>query len=307
MIARVLDFECTGLEATDHVIEIGSIDVIDGALKSSSARNAWVRPPCPVPPASSAIHHITDEDVAGAKTWPDVWPLFLDPGGDEGVEIFVAHAASFERQWVDPLKPLMWICTYKCALRAWPELESHSNQAIRYARSLPVDKKSAMPPHRALPDAYVTAHILLDLLETYPLETLVKWSAEPACYPTVPFGKHQGMKWAEVPADYLDWIVGPKNDLDEDVRWNARRELQHRDDAVEAAVAAQREAYTEAAIALIKQAATVEDLRCWFAWEAEARAKIKIYPNTEWYGRIVDACKARTAELPPEIPKPEAA
>jgi exodeoxyribonuclease X len=26
-----------------------------------------------------------------------------------------------------------WICSYKCALRVWPELDGHSNQELRYA------------------------------------------------------------------------------------------------------------------------------------------------------------------------------
>ena len=72
------------------------------------------------------------------------------------------------------------MCTYKCALRLWPELPSHSNQVIRYERRPHVlDRALGLPAHRAGPDAYVTAHHLRDMLDLVGLEQLIAWSAEP--------------------------------------------------------------------------------------------------------------------------------
>jgi exodeoxyribonuclease X len=71
-----------------------------------------------------------------------------------------------------------------------------------------------------LPDAYVTAHILLELLHVATLEELVAWTTQPVLLPRVTFGKHRGGAWNEVPADYLGWIV-EKSDLSEDVKFTA--------------------------------------------------------------------------------------
>lgn len=306
-LIRVIDLECTGVEQTDHVVEIGVVDVVVPEMRIESMRSALVKPPCPIPPASRAIHHISDQDVANADPFPVIACDFLDIRGNDGVSIFAAHNAKFEQMWVSALKQIPWICTYKCAIRAWPELKSHSNHAVRYAIGLQLDQNHAMPAHRALPDAYVTAHIVVELLKEHSLDELIAWSAEPPVMPTCPIGDEwRGKPWRDVDKGFLQWCLDRKG-MSPDIVWNVKREFQRRDDEIEAAMQAKRTAYTGAALALIEQATTVEDLRCWFAWEADSRTKHGIYPGTEWYSQIVDACKARSAILPPEIPKPEAA
>lgn len=80
-----------------------------------------------------------------------------------------------------------------------------------------------MPPRRAGPDAWVTAHLLLELLRITTVEQMIAWSDQPRPMPTLPFGKHRGATWSEVPADYLQWMVG--QDMDPDVLWHVRPEL----------------------------------------------------------------------------------
>ena len=41
-----------------------------------------------------------------------------------------AHNADFETKFFEPMLPV--ICTYKAALRVWPDAPSHSNGALRY-------------------------------------------------------------------------------------------------------------------------------------------------------------------------------
>jgi exodeoxyribonuclease X len=41
--------------------------------------------------------------------------------------------SSFERSFLERhFGDAIWVCTYKCALRIWPDLPSHGNQALRY-------------------------------------------------------------------------------------------------------------------------------------------------------------------------------
>ena len=91
-------------------------------------------------------------------------------------------------------------------------------------------------PHRALPDAYVTAFILRELLELVTVEELIAWTDEPALLPRVTFGQHRGRAWDEVPLDYLAWIVD-RSELGEDIKYTARHHRRLRLGQVTAALA----------------------------------------------------------------------
>ena len=144
------------------------------------------------------------------------------------VVAYAAHNARFEQKFITPEMTFgrPWICTYKCALRAWPDAPSHSNQALRYWLKLPVDRAECRDVHRAVPDAIVTAHLLNELLKETDIGHLRDWSRKPAVLVKVGFGKHFGLKWADVPTDYLDWII--KQQMDEDVLYTANTILEVR-------------------------------------------------------------------------------
>lgn len=40
-----------------------------------------------------------------------------------------------------------------------------------------------------------------------PVEEMIKISGAPVLVPRMPFGKHKGLKMAEVPKDYLQWFA----------------------------------------------------------------------------------------------------
>ena len=213
---RIIDLETTGLDADDEIVEVGAVDLNVRTGDICDRASQIVRPSKPIPPLACAVHHITDDDVVSAPSWVDVGPQVFD--GDENVVAFAAHNASFESRFVGAglIGGKPFICTHKAALRLWPEAPGHSNQALRYWLKLPVDRERATPAHRALPDAYVTAHILREMLSRASVDQLVSWSQEPALLPNVLFGKHRGMKWIDVPDEYLVWIIS-KGDFNEDV------------------------------------------------------------------------------------------
>lgn len=221
---RCIDFETTGIPTDDDkhaIVEIGWSDVLskDGALGGPYApRSVMCDPGRPIPHEAMAVHHITDAMVKGAVG-------SLSELGSP--DFFVAHNADYERQFFPT--PIPFICTYKVALRLWPEASSHSLQFLRYHLALPVDADICQPPHRAGPDAYLGAalmtHILMD--GRVSIEDMVRWSDGPALLPRVNFGKHKGSKWEDVPSDYLDWVAN-KSDLDRDVKANARHHLKAR-------------------------------------------------------------------------------
>lgn len=224
MSIRVIDIETTGQNPNeDAIVEIASVDVIrEGYERPMSA---LVNPGRSIPAAASAVHHLIDADVREASSLEQVIQQFV------GADAYVAHNCAFERGFLGKyLGDAAWICTYKCALRIWPDFVSHSNQALRYQLGLisPFGlARDALDPHRAGSDAIVTAAIFLELTKHASWSQMVDWSKEPALIRAFRFGKHKGQKLVDVPSDYLSWIVD-KSDLDEDVKFSARRALVQR-------------------------------------------------------------------------------
>jgi exodeoxyribonuclease X len=227
MLIRAIDLETTGFVPPEHtVIELGWCDIklhpdlIGGVGQPEVIGGAsWlIDPGRPIPPESSAIHHLVDADFEHAVPWSLASNIFK-PGADEtAFAAFVAHSAKFELQWcAEYAGAIPWICTYKCALRLWPDAPSHSNQSLRYWRKPEgLDRRIASLAHRAYPDAYVTAFLLRDMIaDGASIEQLVKWSSEPALQVTCHIGKARGMKWADVDSGLMEWILG--RDFDEDV------------------------------------------------------------------------------------------
>lgn len=228
MRLRVIDIETTGETPPAEIIEVGRVDLV-GERQTWSVDRPMARlyrPVNGIPPETMAVHHIT-EDAFDADT-PVCTPekLKLAIWGGQPPDVVVAHNSAFEQTFIPEAitAPIPWICTYKSALRVWPEAPRHSNQVLRYWLSLKLDAALAMPPHRAAPDAYVTAQILLELLKVASVEDMIRWTAEPKILSTIPFGKHRGLKWADAPIDYLQWIV-TQTEMDDDVLWNARRAI----------------------------------------------------------------------------------
>ncbi len=86
-----------------------------------------------------------------------------------------------------------------------------------------------MPPHRAAPDSFVTAHILAEMLMTERVSHLVHWTMQPRYYPTRPLTKHKGKKGCDVPHDYLVRMDSPRaSELEIDLKLTARAEIERR-------------------------------------------------------------------------------
>ncbi|WP_420136543.1 exonuclease domain-containing protein [Sphingomonas sp.] len=227
---RVVDLETTGSSPPAHdVCEIGWQDVIrEGGrwIVNEERGSALVNPGRAIPPVTMAVHHIMDRDVIGAPFWKEAAPPVLRPAG--GVIALAAHRASFEQRFCTPTLSggARWICTWKCALRLWPDSPGFSNQVLRYWR-MPegLDQQIGLPAHRALPDAYVTAHHLRDMLNVASVDQLLRWSEEPGLLPRVPAGPDRGRTWSELDATALARFAEDRN---EDVRFSAQEERKRR-------------------------------------------------------------------------------
>lgn len=230
-VIRCIDFETTGVPSPTErhaIVEAGWCDLAfnedHGTI--SEPVSMLVNPGRAIPPEASAVHHIVDRDVAGAPPQAEA----LAKIGD-GVAVWCAHNADFEKEFIG-VKPL--VCTFKAALRIFPDVTSHALQVLRYALKfddLPdFEIGWCADAHRAGADAYLAAVLLRELLGKASLGDIERWSRGPALLVTVTFGKHAGMKWKDLPTDYLKWVAENIDD-DRNKRATAKYYLKQRGEA----------------------------------------------------------------------------
>jgi len=237
-LIHVVDTETTGLgregEAKPRVVELASVALALGKSRwgivrgIGGVRSSLINPGVPIPPEARGVHHISDEDVSDAPSFEDALKTMAKPEPHARA----AHNSEYDRQFFPEGS---WICTYRCSRQIWPDLASHGNQTIRYSipglnekimKDVRATHAMRLPPHRALPDAWVTAHILLELLAVRSAEELIELTKQPILLKTVRFGKHRGVLWSDVPRDYLSWLLrkeeGKPGDFDADTVFTAK-------------------------------------------------------------------------------------
>jgi len=229
---RVIDFETTGIDPSSEVIELGWCDY-DVETRRVGDPESQLFHVGSIPPENRAIHHIGLADIPQTASPFDSFAHLFMPSGTMGITYFAAHNSAFECQFLGDLEHRRMICTYKAALRIWPDAPSHSNGALRYwledAGKISLDPAKAYPTHRAGPDAYITAHVLKALFDADATgKEMVAWTREPAMLPRCPIGTPwRGMKWSEVDGGFLKWMANNAT-MDADNKWNAQRELDRR-------------------------------------------------------------------------------
>jgi len=224
---RIIDVESTSADPKlAKIVEIASVDISsDGRILASQSH--LCNPGVSIPPETSAVHHILDDDVKDKPHISEVIGMY------QGADLYVAHNAQYEQALLHQLlgEP-KWYCTMKAALRLWVDAPSFSNQALRYWRghAHPLGRtRATIDPHRALSDCIVTGTLFLDLIKLAPWPEQLKWQAEPPLYTKFSFGMHKGKRLDSEPG-YLKWII-EKSDMDEGWKFSARYWLEKRQQA----------------------------------------------------------------------------
>ena len=226
-VIRVIDLETTGIEPPAEVCEVGVCD-FNLEDRSIATPSTWMCRVMNMPPKARSVHHISLDDCRDCDAF-DQARIFSTP-----CDAIAAHNSEFEGRFFVSRVPV--ICTYKASLRVWPEAQSHSNGALRYwlqdQGKINPNHVMTLPSHRAGPDAYVTAHILLALFDAGTTgRQMIRWTKEPPLLPTCPIGKFRGMTWSEVEAGFLGWMLRQPT-MEADLKWNAQREISRRSGAV---------------------------------------------------------------------------
>ena len=199
--AVAIDTETTGLDPRKScIVEIGAVKVVGGRVDPSQTFRRLVRPPVPIPPASTEIHHIDDSAVADAPDFASVWPDFVAFAGDA---VFIGHTLGFDfsiiqrecaRSGIDWKRPPA-LDTQLLMLVAEPNVGGLSLEQLADWLGVEVADR-----HSALGDAITTGRIfnaLIPLLRDRGIRTLAE--ARQACRAfTDILDRQHRAGWAEV-------------------------------------------------------------------------------------------------------------
>jgi exodeoxyribonuclease X len=200
--AIIFDTETTGLDAPE-IIEAAWIELKALApLTLGEGFEQRYRPSKPISLAALATHHILDEELLDCPPSTS----FKLPAG---LQYLIGHNVDFD--WAVAGSPdVRRICTLSLARAVWPTLEAHNQSALLYY----LDRKNARErlknAHSAGADIKICATILEHIclkLKIDSLEALWQKSEESRIPTHMPFGKHKGMPIAEVPKDYVRWLL----------------------------------------------------------------------------------------------------
>lgn len=114
----VLDTETTGFDAAnDRVIELGMLvfefDPVSGQVhRVTDVFDELEDPGFPIPPATTAVHHITDDMVQGKHIDDAHLERLLHK-----VDVVIAHNAAFDRPFVEARWPIFETLNWACSIK----------------------------------------------------------------------------------------------------------------------------------------------------------------------------------------------
>jgi DNA polymerase-3 subunit epsilon len=229
----VVDVEATSLDTqTARIVEIAF-----QRWEASGMTREWssrINPGIPIPAESTAVHHITDVDVAGK-------PMFKQLAANLAKGFsncsFSGQNCRYDLQVI---QSEMTRAGQPWSYAGAVIIDSSQLERLAVPRNLSAlhEKYTGKPhdgAHGALSDVRAAATVIAAQLETHPnlprdLDLLHKaqWPEEwldgkgqfktVNGVPTCTFGKHKGKAMRDVPIDYYDWILRSDVNMPADVK-----------------------------------------------------------------------------------------
>ena len=223
-----LDTETTGTGLDDRLCQIAF------KPENGPAVCDLFNPGKPISIDAMAIHHITEKMVADKPPFKesDAYAKLQELVSDIN-NVIVAHNAKFDMQMLqkEGIFTQRVICTIKLAryLDKNGVIPKYNLQYLRYYLGLEIEARA----HDALGDILVLEGLFGRLNAKFqendklmdPVQEMINISSNPVLIARMPFGKHIGMFFGEVPRDYLEWLSG--TDLDEDMAFTVKTNLGH--------------------------------------------------------------------------------
>ncbi|MCW8040899.1 MULTISPECIES: DUF3820 family protein [Acinetobacter] len=217
MQAIILDTETHTLNGQPIEIAYAPIQISDHkiTLDKSQLFDQLYSVDEPISFAAMAVHHILESDLENKPHYT----TFKLP---EDTLYIIGHNIDYdiralEKCGVDSTR-IKAICTLALARLVWPNAEAHNISALIYMISKGSEKAREMirKAHRADMDIILTANILMHIvhhLKINSIEELYAASEDARIPRSINFGKHRGTAIADLPADYVQWLMR-QEDLD---------------------------------------------------------------------------------------------
>jgi DNA polymerase III subunit epsilon len=161
----VFDTETTGLHPSDgdEIISIGALRIENGEIHEADAFSRLVNPGRDIPAASTRIHGITNDMVAGEDDIGRVLPPFRDFIGDA---VLVAHNADFDMKFLQ-LKETqtgieisnLVLDTLLISVFLDHDSQDHSLDSLAQRAGISIDGR-----HTALGDSLATGRLFLKMI-----------------------------------------------------------------------------------------------------------------------------------------------
>jgi len=208
----IFDTEATGIKEP-ALIEAAWLEL--ESIEPFLVANPFVQrynPGKPITLGALATHHIMDEELVDC---PPASSFKLP----DDVSYIIGHNVDFD--WEVIGKPeIKRICTLALARKLWPDLDSHTQGALLYYLERNSAREQLRNAHSALTDVGICATILNHICQRLSVKTVenLYTESEKARVPTtMPFGKHKGMLFGDIPSDYKQWLLG-QGDIDSYLR-----------------------------------------------------------------------------------------
>ncbi|NNH39487.1 exonuclease domain-containing protein [Acinetobacter terrae] len=217
MQAIILDTETHTLNGQPIEIAYAPVQINDGKLTLDKTQifDQLYSVDEPISYAAMAVHHILESELVDQPhyttfTLPSDTTYIIGHNIDYDIR-------ALEKCGVDS-KNIKAICTLALARLVWPDAEAHNISALIYmitkgsAKARDMIKKA----HRADMDIILTANILMHEihhLKIQSIEELYQASEDARIPRSINFGKHRGTAIADLPADYMQWLLR-QEDLD---------------------------------------------------------------------------------------------
>jgi len=226
----VFDTETTSLDTDKaELLEI-AFQVVDiSGSTVGKMMNTFVYTKSTIPKEITDINRITNDMIIGAPLPEKVVAVMEKHVQYYNVKAIAAHNAFYDINVMDKyvssnscIRDTEIIDTLRLARRLYPNVENHKLGTLK--EELGLSSGDVLGDlHAASFDVAITCSLLETMMEKLceitTLEEIMYYHDTPFKFDAIPFGKHKGTLWKDIPKGYLQWLISIREDLDYDTQY----------------------------------------------------------------------------------------